>query len=213
MKHIDILSEVANLKIVPVVKLNSVSDAVPLGEALCAGGLPIAEITFRTEAAHDSISKMTQAFPNMIVGAGTVVNLEQAKQALDAGALFLVSPGISRPVIEFSLDHKVPIFPGACTPSEIMVLLEYGLTIAKFFPAQQYGGLNTIKSLSAPFPSMQFMPTGGVSASNILDYLACDKIIACGGSWMVKDPLVADKNFKEIEALTREAVTLVKGEF
>lgn len=204
------MQQVAERKVVPVVVLNRVEDAKPLGEALCAGGLPVAEVTFRTDAAEESIRVMRKEFPEMMVGAGTVVNVEQAKRALDAGATFLVSPGFSAKVTEFALDQNVPIFPGCCTPTEVMMAMEYGLKVVKFFPAKQFGGLDTIKALAAPFPSMKFMPTGGISAANILDFLACDKIIACGGSWMVKDALVKEGNFAEIVRLTQEAVNLVK---
>lgn len=209
MNETNLFAQVAAKKIVPVVKLDRVSDAKPLGEALCAGGLGVAEVTFRTDAAEESIRIMKKEFPDMLVGAGTVVNVEQAKRALDAGSSFLVSPGISRPVVEFALDNKIPVFPGTCTPSEVMVAMEYGLSLVKFFPAKQYGGLDTIKALAAPFPSMKFMPTGGINASNILDFLAFDKIIACGGSWMVKDSLINAGNYAEIIRLTKEAVTLV----
>lgn len=209
MNETNLLAQVAEKKIVPVVKLDRTSDAKPLGEALCAGGLPVAEVTFRTDAAEESIRIMKNEFPEMMVGAGTVVNVEQAKRALDAGASFLVSPGISRTVVEFALDNKLPVFPGTCTPSEVMIAMEYGLSLVKFFPAEQYGGLNTIKTLAAPFPAMKFMPTGGINASNILDFLAFDRIIACGGSWMVKDSLIKEGNFAEVTRLTAEAVTLV----
>ncbi|PWJ50591.1 bifunctional 4-hydroxy-2-oxoglutarate aldolase/2-dehydro-3-deoxy-phosphogluconate aldolase [Faecalicatena contorta] len=209
MSKTNLLAQVAEKKIVPVVKLDRTSDAKPLGEALCAGGLPVAEVTFRTDAAEESIRIMKKEFPEMMVGAGTVVNVEQAKRALDAGASFLVSPGISRTVVEFALDNKLPVFPGTCTPSEVMIAMEYGLSLVKFFPAEQYGGLNTIKALAAPFPAMKFMPTGGINASNILDFLAFDRIIACGGSWMVKDSLIKEGNFAEITRLTGEAVALV----
>jgi 2-dehydro-3-deoxyphosphogluconate aldolase/(4S)-4-hydroxy-2-oxoglutarate aldolase len=209
MSKTNLLEQIAEKKIVPVVKLDCTSDAKPLGEALCAGGLPVAEVTFRTDAAEESIRIMKKEFPEMMVGAGTVVNVEQAKRALDAGASFLVSPGISRTVVEFALDNKLPVFPGTCTPSEVMIAMEYGLSLVKFFPAEQYGGLNTIKALAAPFPAMKFMPTGGINASNILDFLAFDRIIACGGSWMVKDSLIKEGNFAEITRLTAEAVALV----
>ncbi|MGE9882763.1 bifunctional 4-hydroxy-2-oxoglutarate aldolase/2-dehydro-3-deoxy-phosphogluconate aldolase [Blautia obeum] len=209
MSETNLLAQVAEKKIVPVVKLDRVADAKPLGEALCAGGLPVAEVTFRTDAADESIKIMKKEFPEMMVGAGTVVNVEQAKRALDAGASFLVSPGISRPVVEFALENNLPVFPGTCTPSEVMIAMEYGLPLVKFFPAKQYGGLDTIKALAAPFPTMKFMPTGGINASNILDFLAFDKIIACGGSWMVKDNLINAGDFAEITRLTKEAVSLV----
>lgn len=146
----------------------------------------------------------------MIVGAGTVVNVEQAKKALDAGSSFIVSPGFSRPVVEFAIDHNVLVLPGTCTPTEIMAAMEYNLKIVKFFPAKQYGGLDTIKALAAPFPSVRFMPTGGISAANLLEYLAFPKIIACGGSWMVKDTYINEGRFDEIKNLTAEAVSLLK---
>ncbi len=206
----DVLQEIRQRKIVPVVKLDRVEDAKPLGEALCEGGLPVAEVTFRTDAAEESIRIMKQEFPEMLIGAGTVVNVEQAKRALDAGAVFLVSPGFSSKVTEFALAHKVPVFPGICTPTEVMAAMEYGLEVVKFFPAKQFGGLDTIKALAAPFPGMKFMPTGGVSAANILEFLAYDRIIACGGSWMVKDTYVKEGNFAKIVELTKEAVELVK---
>lgn len=206
----DFMQQVADTKVVPVVVLNRVEDAKPLGEALCAGGLPVAEVTFRTDAAEESIRIMKKEFPEMLVGAGTIVNVEQAKRALDAGSTFLVSPGFSAKVTEFALDNNIPIFPGCCTPTEIMMAMDYGLKVVKFFPAKQFGGLDTIKALAAPFPSMKFMPTGGISAANIREFLAFDKIIACGGSWMVNGALVKEGNFEEITRLTREAVELVK---
>lgn len=209
MNYTSLLEQVEAKKIVPVVKLDRASDARAFGEALCAGGLPVAEVTFRTDAAEESIRIMKREFPEMMVGAGTVVNVEQAERALAAGASFLVSPGISRSVVEFALDHKLPIFPGTCTPSEVMTAMEYELLVVKFFPAAQYGGLNTIKALAAPFPSVRFMPTGGINASNIMEYLASDKIIACGGSWMVKDSLINAGDFEEITRLTAETVALV----
>ena len=205
-----LISQIEEKKLVPVVKLDRVEDAVPLAQALCDGGLPVAEVTFRTEAAYDSIKSMKSAFPDMIVGAGTVVNVEQAKKALDAGSSFIVSPGFSRPVVEFAIDHNVLVLPGTCTPTEIMAAMEYNLKIVKFFPAKQYGGLDTIKALAAPFPSVRFMPTGGISAANLLEYLAFPKIIACGGSWMVKDTYINEGRFDEIKNLTTEAVSLLK---
>ena len=197
-------------RLVPVVKLDRVEDALPLGEALIRGGLPIAEVTFRTDAAEQSIRNMIREFPDMLVGAGTVINTEQAKRAIDAGAAFLVTPGTSRSVIECALEAQIPIFPGTCTPTEIMTAMEYGLSVMKFFPAKQMGGLDTIKALAAPFPSICFMPTGGVNADNIRDYLAFDKIVAVGGSWMVKDALVREGKFDEVAQLTAEAVELAK---
>ena len=210
MTQNELLIQVEKHKIVPVVKLDHTKDAQPLCDALCAGGLPVAEITFRTDAAEESIHIASQKYPEMLIGAGTVTNTEQAERAAAAGAKFLVSPGFSRKVTEWALDHKMPIFPGTCTPTEVMAAMEYNLPVVKFFPAVQYGGLATIKSLAAPFPSMRFMPTGGINAGNICDYLAFDKIIACGGSWMVKDSFVKEGNFEKIRELTAEAVALIK---
>lgn len=206
-----IIPELEDKRLVPVVKLDRTEDAKPLAEALCAGGLPVAEVTFRTEAAEESIRIMKQNFPDMNVGAGTVVNVEQAKRAQDAGAAFLVSPGLSQSVVEFAIDQNIPIFPGTCTPSEVMMAMDYGLEVVKFFPAKQYGGLATIKALAAPFPSMRFMPTGGVNAENMKEFLAFEKIIAVGGSWMVKADLINAGDFDAIRQLTAEAVSLIRG--
>lgn len=208
----NIYEKIEQKKIVPVIKLDASENAAPLADALINGGLPIAEVTFRTAAARDSIKIMKQKYPDMLVGAGTVTSVEQAKQALDAGASFLVSAGFNRKVTEYAIDKKIPIFPGVCTPTELMMLLEYDLPIAKFFPAEQYGGLNTIKALAAPFPNIRFMPTGGIHAGNIMDYLSFPKIIACGGSWMVKDSYINNHEFEKIYELTKEAVTLVTKE-
>lgn len=205
-----LLLQIEAKKIVPVIKIDNADDAKPLGEALCAGGLPVAEITFRTAAAEQAIKNMSSAFPQMLIGAGTITNVEQAKIAMNAGCTFLVTAGFNRLVTEYAVDHKIPIFPGVCTPTELMFLLEYNLPVAKFFPAKQFGGLDTIKALSAPFPNMKFMPTGGVSVDNILEYLSFSKIIACGGSWMVTDVLIKSHQFDEIQRLTAQAVNLVK---
>lgn len=198
------------MKLVPVVKLDHAEDAKPLAQALCDGGLTVAEITFRTDAAEESIRIMKKEFPNMLAGAGTIVNAKQAERAVRAGAEFLVSPGVSRSVIEYALEKGITVLPGACTPTEVMIAMEYDLPVVKFFPAKQYGGLNTIKALSAPFPTMKFMPTGGISAENLKEYMAFDKIVACGGSWMVNSTYIDRKEFDKITKLTREAVELVK---
>lgn len=205
----DLMKKIEKLKIVPVVKIDDAKDAEPLAKALIAGGLPIAEVTFRTSAAEEAIKTMAK-IPEMIVGAGTVTSVEQAQKAIDAGAVFLVTAGFNRSVTEFAVKNNIPIFPGVCTPTELMFLLEFNLPVAKFFPAEQFGGLATIKALSGPFPNMKFMPTGGISDKNIKEYLANPKIIACGGSWMVKDSLINAQQFDEIERLTAEAVQLVK---
>lgn len=205
----DINAKIESLKLVPVVVLNDARDAVPLAKALIEGGLPVAEVTFRTAAAEDSIRAISQAYPDMLVGAGTVTHVEQAKTAIAAGAKFLVTPGFSDEVTQYAVEQKIPIFPGTCTPTEVMKAMSYGLKVVKFFPASQYGGLNTIKALAGPFPGMRFMPTGGINAGNVKEYLADKHIIACGGSWMVKGDLISAGKFDEIQRLTREAVALV----
>ncbi len=207
----DVSSKISQYKLVPVIKLENSENAVPLGEALWEGGLPVAEITFRTDAALESIEKMAKAHPEILIGAGTVINLEQVKSATQAGAQFIVTAGFKRDVTEYCVNNNIPIFPGACTPTELMFLLEYNLTVAKFFPAAQYGGLATIKALAAPFPQIKFMPTGGITADNILEYLSFPKIIACGGSWMVKDELIKEKNFETIKESVKQAVELIKS--
>ena len=203
---------IEKLKVVPVIKLDDANDAVPLGKALVEGGLPVAEITFRTEAAEEAIRRMSGAYPGIAVGAGTLTSVEQAKRALDAGASFFVSPGFHKGITEFAIQNNIPVYPGVCTPTELMMAMEYGLPVVKFFPAGQYGGLKTIKALSGPFPRMKFMPTGGINQGNIREYLAEPCVIACGGSWMVKDDMLKKQDFDGIRQLVSEAVALVSGE-
>ncbi len=195
----------ATTAVVPVVVLDSEDDAVKLAEAMLKGGIDIAEVTFRTAAAEASIRKISQELPEVLVGAGTVINLEQCKRAIEAGAKFIVSPGVSESVIRYCQERNVPVIPGCVTPSEIMKCLELGIDTVKFFPAGSFGGLNTIKSLSAPFPQVKFMPTGGVSASNLAEFLKNKSILACGGSWICASKLVKEGNFEEITRLCREA--------
>lgn len=201
----DIVNEIKKYKIVPVVVLNKLEDTLPNVGALVRGGLPVAEITFRTACAKEAIKLAVKEFPNALIGAGTVINKEQCLEALDAGAKFIVSPGLSKAVAETCKEKGVPYIPGVVTPTEIMEALELGLTTLKFFPASNFGGLKTIKALCAAFPNIQIMPTGGVNEENILEFLAFDKIIACGGSWMMKGTP------EEIEEKTRNAVALVGG--
>lgn len=203
---------IEKLKVVPVIKLDDAKDAVPLGKALVEGGLPVAEITFRTEAAEEAIRRMSGAYPEIAVGAGTLTSVEQAKRALDAGASFFVSPGFHKGITEFAIQNNIPVYPGVCTPTELMMAMEYGLPVVKFFPAGQYGGLKTIKALSGPFPRMKFMPTGGINQGNIREYLAEPCVIACGGSWMVEDDMLKKQDFDGVRQLVSEAVALVSGE-
>lgn len=206
----EILKKIGSTGIVPVVVLNNVNDAEPLAESLIKGGLPCAEVTFRTDAAEESIKMMTTKFPDMFVGAGTVLTTEQVDRAIGAGAKFIVSPGFNPKVVEYCLKNDYPITPGIMTPTELEMALGFGLDVVKFFPAENAGGLKMIKAMSAPYTMMKFMPTGGINAVNVRDYLACDKILACGGSWMVKGDLIKEGNFAEIEKLTAEASKIVK---
>ena len=203
-----IYEQIARLKIVPVVVLDDEKDALPLADSLIAGGLPVAEITFRTAAAEGSIRAIAQSRPEMLVGAGTITAMDQAVRAIDAGAKFLVTPGFSDEITAYAVAENIPIFPSICTPTEIMMTLKYNLPVVKFFPAQQFGGLATIKALNGPFPTLKFMPTGGVSPSNVKEYLSYPNVIACGGSWMVKKDLIAAGRFEELQSLAAEAVAL-----
>lgn len=203
------LSKIASYKLVPVIKIDRADDAVPLCGALTQGGLPVAEITYRTQVAEEAIRRVSKAYPDILLGAGTIVTVEQVKSAVGAGASYIISPGFSRSVVEYCVKEGIAVTPGAITPTEIQYLMEYGLDVAKFFPAEQAGGLDMIKAIAAPFPNMRFIPTGGISAKNIRDYLAFEKVIACGGSWMVKDALIKDGQFDKIRELASEAVALV----
>ena len=208
----NVAGKIEELGIVPVVVLNDVKDALPLADALLKGGLPCAEVTFRTDAAEKSIQIMTKAHPDMLVGAGTVLTVEQVDRAKNAGARFIVSPGFDPEGVDYCIEKQIPVFPGCVTPSEVAQAVKRGLKVVKFFPAEQYGGVATIKALAAPYTGVRFMPTGGISAKNIKDYLACDKVIACGGSWMVKGDLIKEGQFDKIRQLTEEAVAMVKRE-
>jgi 2-dehydro-3-deoxyphosphogluconate aldolase / (4S)-4-hydroxy-2-oxoglutarate aldolase len=207
----DVLVNIKKMGIVPVVKLDRVEDAEPLARALCEGGLPCAEVTFRTDAAEEAIRIMTTKFPNMLVGAGTVLTTEQVDRAIGAGATFIVSPGLNPKVVKYCIDKGVAVTPGCANPSDIEQAIELGLEVVKFFPAEAAGGLNMIKAMSAPYVNMKFMPTGGINAKNLNSYLDFPKIIACGGSWMVSDDLIKAGDFDKIKQLTKEAVTLMLG--
>ena len=207
----EVLEQIRKIGIVPVVKLDRVEDAVPLAESLCKGGLPCAEVTFRTAAAAGAIAAIRKAFPDMLLGAGTVLTTKQVDEAMEAGATFIVSPGLNPEVVKYCVDNKIPVTPGCSNPSDIEQAISLGLDVVKFFPAEAAGGLAMIKAMSAPYVNMKFMPTGGISAKNLNEYLSFNKIIACGGSWMVKDDLIKAGEFDKIEALTREAVEQMLG--
>jgi 2-dehydro-3-deoxyphosphogluconate aldolase / (4S)-4-hydroxy-2-oxoglutarate aldolase len=206
-----ILKEIGLAGIVPVIAIENAEDSEPLANALIEGGLPCAEVTFRTGAAKESIKKIAKAFPNMILGAGTVLTIEQVKAAVDNGAKFIVSPGLNSKVVEYCIANKIPITPGVATPSEIEQAIEYGLDVVKFFPAEANGGLAFLKAISAPYKNVKFIPTGGIDEKNLLSYLKFSRILACGGSWMVKSDLISGKQFGEIKRLTSEAVNLMLG--
>ncbi len=202
----NILNEIYNIGVIPVIKINDASKATGLAKALIDGGLPAAEVTFRTDAAEDAIRAISKAYPDMLVGAGTVLTIEQAERAINAGAKFIVSPGFNPKVVKWCNDNNVIALPGCTTPSEIEQAIELGLNVVKFFPAEQSGGLAKIKAMSAPYGGIKFMPTGGVSLDNMNEYLACNKIVACGGSFMVKESYIDSENWDEITKLTRQAV-------
>ncbi len=207
----DILNIISNIGIIPVIKINDASKAVPLAKALIDGGLAAAEVTFRTDAAEESIRAIAKAYPDMIVGAGTVLTIDQAERALKAGAKFIVSPGFNPKVVKWCLENGVTPLPGCTTPSEIEQALELGLKVVKFFPAEQSGGLAKIKAMSAPYGNVKFMPTGGVSLDNVNEYLANKKILACGGSFMVKESYIDNENWDEITKLTKQSVDVMLG--
>ena len=207
----NMINQIAELGVVPVVVLEDAENAEPLAKALCEGGLPCAEVTFRTVAAEESIRRMSEAYPEMLVGAGTVLTTEQVDRAAAAGAKFIVSPGFDPEIVDYCLEKQIPVFPGCVTPSEVAQAVKRGLKVVKFFPAAQFGGVSTIKALAAPYVGLKFMPTGGVSAANLKEFLECKSIVACGGSWMVKGDLVKAGEFDKIRELTSEAVTLAKS--
>ena len=194
--------------VVPVVVLENAKDALPLAKALTEGGLPCAEVTFRTDAAEESIRLICREYPDMLVGAGTVLTTGQVDRAVAAGAKFIVSPGFNPEVVDYCLEKDIPVFPGCVTPSEVAQAAKRGMKVVKFFPAEQAGGIPMIQALAAPYTTMRFMPTGGISAKNLKDYLSFGKILCCGGSWMVKGDLVKNGEFDKIRELTKEAVEL-----
>lgn len=207
---VDLIEKIQATTVLPVIKIDDAKDAVPLAKALKKGGLPAAEVTFRTDAAEESIRLIAQNYPDFLIAAGTVLTPEQADKAMNAGASFIVSPGLNPKVVKHCKAKGYPIIPGVCTPSEVECALDLGLTYLKFFPAEAAGGVNMIKSMAAPYTKVKFMPTGGISIKNISDYLACNAVFACGGSWMVPADKIANGEFEEIAKLTKEAVELVK---
>ena len=207
----EMLEKLSLAGIVPVIKVEDAADAVPLCKALSDGGLPVAEITFRSDAAEEAIRRVHEELPEVILGAGTVLTTDQVDRAVNAGATYIVSPGLNPEIVKYCQEKNVPIVPGCGNPSDIEVALSLGLKTVKFFPAEPLGGLKLIKAMAAPYGAVTFLPTGGVSESNLNDYLSFNKVIACGGSWMVPADAVAAKDWKRIENLTRSAVNKMLG--
>jgi len=206
-----VLEKLESIGIVPVIKIDDAQKAVGLAKALTAGGIPCAEITFRTQQGAQAIKLISGEMPGMLVGAGTVLSTDQVDLAIESGAQFIVSPGFNRKVVEYCIKKGIPVTPGCASPSDMEQALELGLEAVKFFPAEQVGGIDFLKAISAPYSSLRFMPTGGINAGNIAKYIAFEKILACGGSWMVPSDLVNSGNFEKITALSREAVFSMLG--
>ena len=207
----DIQTTIQNIGVIPVIKIDASEDALPLGKALLAGGLPVAEVTFRTAAGEKAIQILRKELPEILVGAGTITSVADAKRAIDAGATFIVSPGYSAEVVEYCQKQAIPIYPGVNNASQIQLALQQGLSVVKFFPAEASGGVTMLNALSAPFPTMRFIPTGGIGVHNMATYLRKPYTLACGGSWMVKSELITQKRWEEITQLSREAVIAVHG--
>ena len=206
----EVTEKLGEIGIIPVVAVDDAETAVPLGQALLEGGLPCAEITFRTAAAEDAIRNMSAAFPDILVGAGTVLTVAQAEQAAAAGAKFVVTPGFDAAVVDWCLANNLPITPGVMTPTDINQAIAKGLNILKFFPAEAAGGVKALKAIGGPYVGLKFIPTGGISADNLADYLSLPMVHACGGSFMVKKQLIADGQFDTIARLAQTAVNIVK---
>ena len=207
----DVLKKIGELGLVPVVKIERADDALPLGKALIEGDLPVAEITFRTAAAQQAIANLSRELPDLLVGAGTVLTVEQVKSAVGAGARFIVSPGFNPKVVDYCIEQGIPVTPGLNNPTALEEALERGLEVVKFFPAESSGGLKFLKDMAAPYSGIRFIPTGGINADNLNSYLAYNRVHACGGSWMVKADLISSGRFEEITRLAKEAVAKLLG--
>lgn len=207
----ELKKKIHNIGIVPVVKLDDAGKAVGLAKALIDGGIPCAEVTFRTDAAEQSIKNIIAEYPDMFVGAGTVTSVELAKKAVGAGAKFIVSPGFNEATVDWCISNDVPIIPGVCTPSDIEKGISRGLDVLKFFPAEASGGVNMLKNFAGPFPTLKFMPTGGINLSNIASYAQTPNVLATGGSWMVKSDLIENEDWAAITKMSQEAVLTLQG--
>lgn len=209
--YIDVYEKIKELKLIPVVIINNIEHAIPLGKALLEAGLPVIEITFRTEAAAESITQIVKRIPELFVGAGTVLKVEQVEAAVNAGSQFIVTPGFNPQVVDYCVENNITIIPGLNTPTMVEWALERGITLVKFFPADISGGPKMLKVLSGPYPTMKFIPTGGINNSNMIDYLKLDNVMAVGGSWIVKKELIESGKFDEIMKLIKEALSLIKS--
>jgi len=209
MIMVDVLERLGFLGVVPVVKIDHAKDALELGRALLEGGLPCAEITFRTPAAEEAIQILSSNLPEIILGAGTVLSVDQAEKAVNAGARFIVSPGFNPIVVDWCLENEIPVTPGIATPTEIEMALNKGLNILKYFPAEALGGVKTLKALAGPYLGVRFIPTGGISVKNLPDYLRLPCVHACGGSWLVKSKLISEAKFGKITDLAKNARAIV----
>jgi len=207
----DVLERIAQLKILPVIVIGDAAAAVPLADALLEGGLPCAEVTFRTSAAAAAIARISEERPQVLLGAGTVLTAAQAAAAQAAGARFIVAPGFSPSVVDWCLEHQLPVFPGVCTPTEIEAALSRGLVTLKFFPAEPIGGLSYLKAMAAPYGGVRFIPTGGINAANVRSYLEFNKVVACGGSWMAPAEWIRNGEFARIRQETKQALAAVGG--
>ena len=207
----DVLDRIQQLKILPVVVIGDAAAAVPLADALLEGGLPCAEVTFRTSAAAAAIARISAERPQVLLGAGTVLTVAQAAEAQAAGARFIVAPGFSPPVVDWCLEHQLPVFPGVCTPTEIEAALSRGLETLKFFPAEPIGGLSYLKAMAAPYGGVRFIPTGGINAANVRSYLEFNKVVACGGSWMAPAEWIRNGEFARIRQETKQALVAAGG--
>jgi len=210
MSNESVQTTLSQHRLVPVIVLEGADDAIPLAERLIAGGLPIAEVTFRTDAAAESIRRMTTV-PGLHVGAGTVLSVSQADEAIDAGATFVVAPGFNPKVVRHCIDKGVPIIPGVSNPTDIEMGIDHGLALLKFCPAEAIGGVKLLRAIAAPYRGIEFVPTGGISPDNLPRYLELASVVACGGSWMVPPTLIKAKDFGAVERLVREAVSLVSN--
>lgn len=207
----EVLQRVYQIGIIPVIAIDDADKAVPLAQALVKGGLPAAEVTFRTAAGEEAIRRIAAEVPDMLVGAGTVLTTEQADRAIAAGAQFIVSPGFNPAVTRYVIDKGVPMMPGTATPGEMEQAMSMGLDVVKFFPAEQNGGVAKLKAVAGPYTTLRWMPTGGVNTKNMMDYLSFDKIIACGGTWMVKKDLIEGEKWDEITRICQDAVKTMMG--